>query len=94
MSSIEAKWPETPSATLKWHTLTDWQYSLETSSRFFENQPYVICSHLRRKRQKARFLSPRSSKIIVTKENGKEKKKERGAGKEEKKKAMVALLYF
>ena len=42
-----------------------------------------------KKRQKARFLSPRSSKIIVT------KKKERLEGKEEKKKkTMVALLVF
>ena len=35
---------------------------------FFENQPNESRSHLSGKRQKARFLSPRSSKIIVTKE--------------------------
>ena len=32
------------------------------------------------------FLSPTSSKITLTKENGKEKKKDRGEGKEEKRK--------
>ena len=32
MSSIDAKWPEMTSATSKWHTLKDWQNSLETSS--------------------------------------------------------------
>ena len=31
--------------TLKWQTLKDWQNSLETSSRCFENQPNKICSH-------------------------------------------------
>ena len=35
MSSIDAKWPETPSSLSKWHTLKDWQISLETSSPFF-----------------------------------------------------------
>ena len=30
MSSVGAKWPETPSSTSKWHTLSDWQNSLET----------------------------------------------------------------
>ena len=49
-----------------------------------------------KRRQKAGFLRPISSKIIVTKEKKKEKKKERGKGKDggEKKKAMVALLVF
>ena len=45
MSSIDAKWPEMTSATSKWQTLKDWQNSLETSSRCFENQPNKICSH-------------------------------------------------
>ena len=45
MSSIDAKWPETTSATSKGHTLKDWQNSLEISSPCFENQPYKICSH-------------------------------------------------
>ena len=30
MSSIDAKRPEMTSATSKWHTLKDWQNSLET----------------------------------------------------------------
>ena len=79
MSSIDAKWPETPSAICKWHTLTDWQNSLETSSRFFENYPNEICSHLCEKPSKGTFLKPKSSKIIVTKE------KERTKGKSEEK---------
>ena len=45
MSSIDAKWPETMSVTSKWHTVKDWQNSLEKSSRCFENQPNKICSH-------------------------------------------------
>ena len=48
-----------------------------------------------KKRQKAGFLSPRSSKIIVTKE--KERRKRKSEEKERrgrKKKAMVALLVF
>ena len=75
MSSIDAKWPETPSAICKWHTLTDWQNSLETSIRSFENYPNKICSHLCEKASKGTFLKPKSSKIIVTKE--KERTKER-----------------
>ena len=47
-----------------------------------------------KKRQKTRFLGPRSSKIIVTKEKEKEKKKERGEGKEEKKKSNGYTLSF
>ena len=39
-----------------------------------------------KKRQKARFLRPRSSKFTVTKEKERRKRKERGEGKEEKKK--------
>ena len=47
-----------------------------------------------KKRQRACFLSPRSSKIIITKE--KESKKERARRKKggQEKKAMVALLVF
>ena len=30
MSSTDDKWPEMTSATSKWHTLKDWQNSLET----------------------------------------------------------------
>ena len=35
---IDAKWPETPFASPKWHTLKDWQNSFETSGRFFDNE--------------------------------------------------------
>ena len=95
MSSIDAKWPGTPSAICKWHTLTDWQNSLETFSRFFENYPNEICSHLCEKASKGTFLK---SEILQNHSNegkGKDKRKERGEGKEEKnKKAMVALLVF
>ena len=87
MSSINAKWPETPSVISKWHTLTDWQNSLETSSRFL-----ILKTKLKKftviyvkKRQKPRSLRPKSSKNIVTKEKerrkGKSEEKERGRRK-------------
>ena len=49
-----------------------------------------------RRRQKAGFLSPRSSKIIVTKEKESRTRKseEKEEKEKEKKKAMVALLVF
>ena len=47
-----------------------------------------------KKRQKAGFLSPRTSKILVTKENyGRKRKCEEKEGRRTKK-AMVALLVF
>ena len=67
------------------------------SSRFFENQPNEICSQLSEKTstQKAFFLSPRSSKIIVTKEKERRKRKSEEKEKKEKEtKAMVALSVF
>ena len=47
-------------------------------------------------RQKAGFLSPRSSKIIVTKEKERRKRKRKSEDKERgrRKKAMVTLLVF
>ena len=44
--------------------------------------------------QKASFLSPRSSNIIVTKEKEKRKRKNEEKERIRKKKAMVALLVF
>ena len=65
------------------------------SSRFFENQPNEICSHLSEKASKGRFLKPEKLQNHSNEGKGKEKKKERGEGKEEKKKkAMDALLDF
>ena len=65
------------------------------SSRFFENQPNDICSHLSEKASKGMFLKPEKLQNHSNEGKGKEKKKERGEGKEEKKKkAMVALLVF
>ena len=61
------------------------------SSRFFENQPNEICSHLSEKASKGRFLKPEKLQNHSNEGKGKEKKKERGEGKEEK---MVALLVF
>ena len=46
------------------------------SSRFFENQPDEICSHLSKKASKGRFLDCREApKITVTKEKGRRKRK-------------------
>ena len=49
-----------------------------------------------KRRQKAGSLSPRSSKITVTKEKERRKKIKREKGRKggEEKKVMVALLYF
>ena len=60
------------------------------SSRFFENQPNEICSHLSEKASKGRFLKPEKLQNHSNEGKGKEKKKERG----EEKKAVVALLVF
>ena len=60
------------------------------SSRFFENQPNKICSHLNEKASKGRFREPGELQNHINEGKGKEKKKERG----EEKKAMVALLVF
>ena len=77
MSSIDTKWPETPSVTSKWHTLSDWQNSLETSSRFFENQPKENCSHLCEKASKATFLKVEKLQNHSNEKKGKSEKKER-----------------
>ena len=47
-----------------------------------------------KKRQKARFLSPRSSKITVTKEKERRKRKSEEKESRRREKAMVALLVF
>ena len=59
-------------------------------SRFFENQPNKVCSHLNEKGSKGRFREPEKLQNHINEGKGKEKKKERG----EEKKAMVALLVF
>ena len=55
------------------------------SSRFFENQPNEICSHLSEKASKGMLLKPDKLQNHRNEGKGKEKKKERGEGKEEKK---------
>ena len=55
-------------------------------SRFFENQPNKICSHLSEKASKGRFLKPQKIQNHSKKGKGREKKKEQGEEKEEKKK--------
>ena len=83
MSSIDAKWPETPSVTSKWHTFTDWQNPLETSSRFFENQPQNLQSFVR-KSVKSHVSQAEKLQNHSNERKGKKKRKERGEGKEEK----------
>ena len=56
-------------------------------SRFFENQPNEICSHLGEKASKDTFLRLEKLQNHSNEGKGKEKKKERGEGKEEKKKS-------
>ena len=55
-------------------------------SRFFENQPNEIWSHLSEKASKDTFLRSEKLQNHCNEGKGKEKKKERGEGKEEKKK--------
>ena len=52
------------------------------SSRFFENQPNEICSHLSEKASKGRFLGPDK---LQNYSKGKEKEKQQGGRKEETK---------
>ena len=47
-----------------------------------------------KKRQKARFVSPRSPKIVVTKEKETRKRKSEEKERRRRKKAMVELLVF
>ena len=62
------------------------------SSRFFENQPNEICSHLSEKASKGRFFGPDK---LQNHSKGKENEKERGGRKEvQRKKTMVALSVF
>ena len=48
MSSVDAEWPETSFATLKWHILKDWQKSLETidSAKWEALMPNGLRRHL------------------------------------------------
>ena len=63
------------------------------SSRFFENQPDEICSHLSEKASKGRFLTPENgSKITVTKEKERRKRKSEEKERRRRKKEMAALL--
>ena len=64
------------------------------SSRFFENQPNEICSHLSEKASKGRFLKPEKLQNHSNEGKGEEKKKERGEGEEEKKKSNDCTVSF
>ena len=65
------------------------------SSQFFETNLTKFAVIWVKKRQKACFISPRSSKIIVTKEKEKRKRKsEEKQRRRRKKKTMVSLLVF
>ena len=57
---------------------------LSISSRFFENQPNKICSHMLEKASKGRFFGPDKLQNHNNEGKGKENKKERGGRKEEK----------
>ena len=71
------------------------KYDRNICNLFFDNQPNEICSHLREKVSKDRFLKSEMLQNYRNEGKGKEKKKQRGEGKEEKrKKAMAALVVF
>ena len=61
------------------------------SSRFFENEPNGICSHLCDKEPKAGVFCARLARNHTSEGKGKEKKKKKKKREEEKKKAMVGL---
>ena len=73
------------------------------SSRFFENQPNEICSHLSEKASKGKFLKPEKLQNHSNEGKGQQKKKERGEEEEEEEEeeaeaeaaaAMVSLLVY
>ena len=61
------------------------------SRRFFENQPYKICSPLSEKASKGGFREPEKLQNHINEGKGKEKKKERG---EEKKSNGCTLSFY
>ena len=61
------------------------------SSRFFENQPNEICSHLSEKASKGRLLGPDKLQNHSIKRKGERKRARRKKGGEETKKPMGAL---
>ena len=67
---------------------------LSISSRFFENQPNEICSHMLEKASKGRFLGPISSKIIVTKEKERRKRKNEEEERRRRDKSNGCTLSF
>ena len=58
------------------------KYDRNICNLFFDNQPNEICSHLREKVSKDRFLKSEMLQNYRNEGKGKEKKKERGEGKE------------
>ena len=91
MSSVDAKWSETS----KYRILKDWQYYLQTSSRFFEYQANEICSHRVKRRQMAAFLGPISSKITLTKvKERRERKIEEEEGRRREKSNGCILSFY
>ena len=54
---------------------------LSISSRFFENQPNEICSHMLEKASKGRFFGPDKLQNHTNEGKGKDNKKERGGRK-------------
>ena len=78
MSSVDAKWPESSFATSKWHILEDGRILWKHLANFLKTNLTKFAVIWVKRRQKAGFVSPRSSKIhTVTKE------KERRKGKSE-----------
>ena len=60
------------------------EVGLSISSRFFENRPNEICSHMLEKASKGTFFGPDKLQNHNNEGKGKEKKKERRGRKEEK----------
>ena len=66
----------------------------DMSSRFFENQPNEICSHLRDKASKGTFLKPEKLQNHSNEEKGKEKRKSEEKERRRREKSNGCTLSF
>lgn len=62
------------------------------SSRFFESEPNEIYSHVSEEGSKGRFFTPKSSRITISREKDRRKRKSEEDERRRGEKSMVALL--
>ena len=87
---ISCSWQQTDS--ILWHNRIKIESIVSMSNKIYrDTQPNEICSHLSERREKAGFLSPKSSKITVTKE--KERRKRKSEEKERRRRENKQRLH-